>query len=200
MVNHFCAADAHWRVEPSPAFTDVQKDWLSTGGSLTARLATLGKVSVRVTREGVALSWDDEHAALDIAPRAPVWVREVILSVNGVPFVTAHSVVPLRESGSVWRAVRGLRTRPLADLLYGHNRVSRSALVSRRITIRHPLYRLTFTVLGNDCPHMLLARRSIFERHHAPLMVSECMLPALWQRTGSIVRDPEKPVHSSAWI
>jgi chorismate lyase len=193
MMNHFCAADTHWRFEPLPTFTDFQRDWLGRGGSLTARLATLGKVTVHVMREGVAPSWDDEHAVLDIAPRAPVWMREVILSVNGTPFVTAHSVVPLRESGSVWRAIRGLRTRPLADLLYGHNRISRSALVSRKITTGHPFYRLTFAVLGKDCPHVLLARRSVFERNGAPLMVSECMLPALWLRVGLIRRDPEKP-------
>jgi chorismate--pyruvate lyase len=30
------------------------------------------------------------------------------------------------------------------------------------------------------CPHALVARRSVFERYGAPLMVTECMLPALW--------------------
>jgi chorismate--pyruvate lyase len=29
-------------------------------------------------------------------------------------------------------------------------------------------------------PHSLLARRSVFERDGEPLMVTECMLPALW--------------------
>jgi chorismate--pyruvate lyase len=34
-------------------------------------------------------------------------------------------------------------------------------------------------------PHALVARRSVFERHGAPLMVTECMLPALWARLAS---------------
>jgi chorismate--pyruvate lyase len=95
MSIRFDAADAHWRVAPSPGLSAAQKDWLTRGGSLTAHLRALGAVAVRVTREGVALPWADEHAALGLAPRAPVWVREVVLSVDGVPFVAAHSIAPL---------------------------------------------------------------------------------------------------------
>ncbi len=127
---------------PLPGFSAAQKDWLTRGGSLTAHLRTLGAVAVRVTREAVALPWTDEHAALGLAPRAPVWVREVVLSVDGVPFVAAHSVAPLAASVGVWQATRRLRTRPLAELLYSDSSVARSSLVSRRLTARHPLYRL----------------------------------------------------------
>jgi chorismate--pyruvate lyase len=34
-------------------------------------------------------------------------------------------------------------------------------------------------------PQSLVARRSVFERHGAPLMVTECMLPALWAHLAS---------------
>jgi chorismate--pyruvate lyase len=180
MPIRFDAADAHWRVGPLPGFSAAQKDWLTRGGSLTAHLRTLGAVAVRVTREAVALPWTDEHAALGLAPRAPVWVREVVLSVDGVPFVAAHSVAPLAASVGVWQATRRLRTRPLAELLYSDSSVARSSLVSRRLTARHPLYRLAVQEIGTTSPHALVARRSVFERHGAPLMVTECMLPALW--------------------
>src|SRR5215813_11473741 len=112
MPIRFDAADAHWRVAPLPAFSPDQKDWLTRGGSLTAHLRTLGTVAVRVTREAVALPWDDEDRALNVAPRAPVWVREVVLSVDGVPFVAAHSIAPVAASTGVWQAMRRLRTRP----------------------------------------------------------------------------------------
>src|SRR3569623_1442511 len=92
MPIRFDAAAAHWRVAPSPGLGAAQKDWLTRGGSLTAQLRALGAVAVRVTREGVALAWADEHAALGLAPRAPVWVREVVLSVDAVPFVAAGRV------------------------------------------------------------------------------------------------------------
>ena len=73
-------------------------------------------MTVDVTREAVGQPWRDEAAALGIAPRTPVWVREVVLKVDGVPFVAAHSIVPLDASSGVWQAMRRLRTRPLAEL------------------------------------------------------------------------------------
>jgi chorismate--pyruvate lyase len=180
MLIRFDAADAHWRVVPLPGFSRDQKDWLTRGGSLTAHLRTLGAVAVRVTREAVALPWADEYTALGVKCRAPVWVREVVLSVDGTPFVAAHSIAPLAASVGVWQAMRRLRTRPLAELLYSDSSVSRSALVSRRLTARHPLYRLAAGEIGEAHPQALVARRSVFERHGAPLVVTECMLPALW--------------------
>ncbi|MBC8748030.1 chorismate--pyruvate lyase [Paraburkholderia sp. WC7.3g] len=184
MPIRFDPADAHWRVAPLPTFSAAEKDWLTRGGSLTAHLRALGVVTVRVTRETVALPWPDEAAALGLAPRAPVWVREVVLSVDGVPFVAAHSVTPRAVSVGVWQATRRLRTRPLAELLYSDSSVARSSLVSRRVGERHPLYRLAAPEIGGGArhaPHGLVARRSVFERHRAPLMVTECMLPALWE-------------------
>ncbi|MDR6388647.1 chorismate lyase [Paraburkholderia phenoliruptrix] len=185
MPIRFDAADAHWRVAPLPGLSAPQKDWLTRGGSLTAHLRVLGAVAVRVTREAVALPWADEHAALGLHARAPVWVREVVLSVDGVPFVAAHSVAPLAASVGVWQATRRLRTRPLAELLYSDSSVARSALVSRRVTGRHPLHRLAAREVGGTPPHAMVARRSVFERHGAPLMVTECFLPALWVHPAS---------------
>lgn len=196
MPIRFDAADAHWRVAPLPGFSAAQKDWLTRGGSLTAHLRALGVVAVRVTREAVALPWADEYAALGLVPRAPAWVREVVLSVDGVPFVAAHSVAPLAASVGVWQATRRLRTRPLAELLYSDSSVARSSLVSRRLTARHPLYRLAAGEAGGVPPHALVARRSVFERHGAPLMVTECMLPALWVHLASSAHTP--PAHPAS--
>ncbi|SAK76360.1 chorismate lyase family protein [Caballeronia fortuita] len=173
--------DAHWRVVPLPSLSDAQKDWLTRGGSLTAHLRTLGAVTVDVTREAVDIPWRDESNALDVTPRTPVWTREVTLKVDDVPFVVAHSIVPLSDSAGIWQSMRRLRTRPLAELLYSDSSVSRSVLVSRRIGARHPLYRLA-RMQTDERPHALVARRSVFERHGAPLMVTECMLDALWSR------------------
>jgi chorismate--pyruvate lyase len=197
MPIRFDAADAHWRVAPLPGLSAAQKDWLTRDGSLTAHLRALGEVAVKVTREGVALPWPDEFTALGLAPRAPVWVREVVLLVDGVPFVAAHSVTPRAASVGIWQATRRLRTRPLAELLYSDRSVARSALVSRRVNARHPLYRLAARELHAEAdaavstgmPHALVARRSVFERLGAPLMVTECMLPALWMYLAAL-REP----------
>jgi len=186
MSIRFDAADAHWRVTPLPALSADQKDWLTRGGSLTAHLRTLGRVEVRVTREALAMPWSDECAALGLAPRERAWVREIVLAVDGVPFVAAHSATPLAASHGVWQAMRRLRTRPLAELLYSDSGVARSALVSRRASGRHPLHALAARETpACDVPHAFIARRSVFERAGAPLLVTECMLPALWARLAS---------------
>jgi chorismate--pyruvate lyase len=99
--------------------------------------------------------------------------------------------------------------------------VARSALVSRRVTARHPLYRLAAREVGglppsgmprnemprnelpptelppNEMPpHALVARRSVFERHREPLMVTECFLPALWAHLAH-VSNPRSAAGSS---
>ncbi|MEM5318570.1 chorismate lyase [Paraburkholderia sp. JHI869] len=198
MPLRFDAANAHWRVTPLPALSADQKDWLTRGGSLTAHLRTLGRVVVRVTREAVDMPWSDECAALGLMPRERAWVREIVLEVDGVPFVAAHSVTPLAASQGVWQAMRRLRTRPLAELLYSDSGVARSALVSRRVSARHPLYALAareIMVEPKHAPHAFIARRSVFERAGAPLLVTECMLPALWSRLASGPLTHETGVH-----
>jgi chorismate lyase len=196
MPIRFDAADAHWRVAPLAAFSADQKDWLTRGGSLTAHLRALGAVEVRVTREAVAMPWSDECEALGLAPRERAWVREIVLAVDGVPYVAAHSATPLVASHGVWQAMRRLRTRPLAELLYTDSGVARSALVSRRVSARHPLHALAARETAGQAPHVYVARRSVFERHGAPLLVTECMLPALWAH---LARDaqPALSAHSA---
>jgi chorismate--pyruvate lyase len=180
--SHFNATYGSWRARSMPGFTTHQKYWLTLGGSLTAHLRTLGAVDIRVTREAVGLPWPDEYDALQLASRERVWIREVVLAVDGAPCVAAHTVTPLNASVGVWQAMRRLRTRPLAELLYGDAGVIRSALSSRRINARHPLYELGAAQVVGRSPYAFVARRSVFERQRAPLMVTECILPAFWER------------------
>jgi len=188
--------DAHWRIAPHAAFTDDRKDWLTRGGSLTAHLRTLGSVIVEVTREAVDIPWQDEWHALGVTPRTPVWTREVILRVDGVPLVAAHSIVALSHSTGVWQSMRRLRARPLAELLYSDSSVSRSMLASRVLTARHPMHRLASRQA--DTKHALVARRSVFERHGAPLMVTECMLDTLWAKLAAI-HGPHRREHARSY-
>ncbi len=172
-------AGSRWRLQPPAPASAAQKDWLTRPGSLTRHLSTLGRVEVKVMREHAARPWQDEAACLGISPRASVWLREVVLYVDGVAMVAAHSIAPLGASRGVWRAMRSLGTRPLAELLYADAAVRRSALSSQRLTARHPLFRYA-TAYDGSAASTLHARRSVFVRGDAPLMVTECMLPALW--------------------
>lgn len=193
----FSLVNIHWRVTPHASLSAHQKDWLTRPGSLTAHLRTLGQVTVEVTREAVDIPWQDEWRALGVTPRTPVWTREVVLKVDGVPFVAAHSIVALSHGNGIWQSMRRLRTRPLAELLYSDTSVSRSMLASRVLTARHPLYRLA--VRQAQAGHALVARRSVFVRYGAPLMVTECMLDALWRKLAASHGERHYREHARAY-
>ncbi len=179
----FNPANSQWRIAPRAIFSSTQKDWLSRGGSLTQHLTALGQFDVLLIREAVELGRADESACLGVNARTLLWVREVLLRVNGTPFVAARSVVPLAASRGVWRALRGLHTQSLSTLLYQDKSITRSVLASRRISRCHPLYRLA--CMGGakaSKTSTLAARRSIFVRKGVPLLVTECLLDTLWMR------------------
>jgi chorismate lyase len=191
-----CLSGSSWQPVPPAALSPVQKDWLTRGGGLTQRLCTLGRVQVQVVDERVGQGWSDELACLGLSARTPVWVREVVLYVDQVALVAAHSITPLRASRGTWQAIRSLGTRPLAELLYADPSVERSVLVNRRLTARHPLHR--YAARWTDARvTSLVARRSVFERHRTPLLVTECMLPALWQRLVAPHQTPTAHLHGA---
>lgn len=178
---------ALWTAVPGAALTRAQKDWVSRGGALTAHLAQFGKVTVRVVDEAIRAPWPDEvmtMASYGESPKAPfvVWTRDIVLHIDGLPCVAAHSITPLDASRADWKAMRALRTRPLADLLYADRTVRRSLLLSRRaVGRRDPLYRLAERAIATSLQaEPLVARRSLFERRRAPLLITECFLPDFW--------------------
>jgi chorismate--pyruvate lyase len=223
-----------WRVSPAASVARTRRVWLAAGGALTLHLAHVAgrhdaleqagtsayPVTVRVIKERREKPWTDEAPLLGRAARSVVWVREVELSIDGTPCVLAHSVTGLTDSRGRWRAMRTLRTRPLAVLLYKDPSVRRSSLTSRmvggvcdsrsrrssdplaRLYARHAASlpaldetgefgddrrdampsRANATIRFNSgTSRRLLARRSVFERNGAPLIITECFLPAFWQ-------------------
>jgi len=99
--------------------------WLKGGGSLTQRLRQLGSVTVAVQYQGTRRLWRTEQLALG---QRCGHVREVVLLVDGQPMVWARSVTSLRALRGPWRALKGLGSRPLAELLFSHARVQRGPL------------------------------------------------------------------------
>ncbi|AJC21847.1 chorismate--pyruvate lyase family protein [Pandoraea pulmonicola] len=187
MTFRFDVSGRRWQAVPSPVLSRHHKDWLTRGGALTRHLAALGRVSVRVVAERVMPADADQCRAIGVPLRTPMWARDVILLVDGEPVVVAHSVTPLAYSRSVWQAMRRLRTRPLADLLYHDPAVSRSVLVSSPLGPRHLLHGRARhdardPLVGANPRARLWARRSVFVRHGAPLLVTEAFLPRFWRR------------------
>ena len=159
--------------------------WLQAPGSLTARLRAHGKVTVQLSRQGRMTLWPQERMALGTSEGH---VREVVLLVDGRPAVWARSVTSLSAVKCPWQAIKGLGTRPLAELLFTRRQVQRDALVGERLPrksaershIAREWHRLGLDASG---PPPNWCRRSVFWHRGQPLQVMESFAPwvtALW--------------------
>jgi len=173
---------ACWRSRAPVSATPLQKHWLLRPGALTDGLRSVGGLHLRVLREARVSASADEAAALGVTVGAPVWVREVLMAIDGTAVVAARSLAQLTATYGVWQGMRRLRARPLADMLYHDRRITRSrfavARLQRPLAFYATLRRINpdWDVLGG-----LFARRSVFWRDGQPLLVAECFLPTFWQ-------------------
>ena len=153
--------------------------WLQAGGSLSARLAATGKVfSVQLLCQGRQALTIDEAKALGLAANRVGYAREVVLRVDGVPRVYARSVASHADSLGAWRAVRGLGTRPLADVLFTRSGITRRPMEFGKLAAADPMRRhvaQAWQQAGNGVLRQasLATRRSVFVRRGAPLLVME---------------------------
>jgi chorismate--pyruvate lyase len=151
--------------------------WLQAHGSLSARLAATGKVfSVQVLAQGLQPLTLDEAQAL--GARRVGYVREVLLRVDGAPMVYARSVTAHADSLGAWRSVRGLGNRPLADVLFKRTGITRQPLRFSQLKPPSPLQRHVAKAWqaatgARLIRETLAARRSVFTRHGAALLVME---------------------------
>jgi chorismate--pyruvate lyase len=174
---------AGWLASAPPVSDSTQRYWLFRPGALTAGLRRLGIFHLRVLAEYACSAPAEEARAMRLAPGAPVWVREVLMSIDGTPCVVARSLTPLAASRSVWQGMRRLRARPLADMLYHDRSVQRSKFVCRRLARGVPFYAIAHaTAVQADDHGPIYARRSVFWRAGQPLLVAEGFLPAFWKR------------------
>lgn len=174
---------SNWQDLASPSFSRIQSHWLFRPGALTAGLRELGTVKLRVVREHAEGLPRTEAWMLARASRSPVWVREIIMSIDGIDAVFARSFTPLVSSHGLWQGMRRLQTRPLADMLYHNPQITRSHFLACRLERGQPLYRSVRRALPGDdmqSPHGLVARCSVFWRLGQPLLVAECFLPGFW--------------------
>ena len=166
------------------------RQWLCAPGSLTARLRLLGAVRVEVIDQGRRRLWPQERRVLGCCVGD---VREVVLRIDERPAVWARSSVPARAVKGPWRAIRGLGTRPLAELLFTHRAVRRGPLQALRLS-QHSLASAHVvrqwqhlgrpklsgvegapTATAGRCPSW--ARHSLFHHHGQPLQVLEAFAP-----------------------
>ncbi|HOX66414.1 MAG TPA: chorismate lyase [Burkholderiaceae bacterium] len=162
------------------------RGWLQSDGSLSRRLARVfGRFEVQVLSQGAGPAQADELCVLRRSggvalSAARCHVREVMLWGNGQPLVYARSVLPAVQSRLAWRALRGLGSRPLADLLFGLRAASCARLGSSRMV---PLRARRLGARLGWAREPLWCRRSVFMRRGMPLLVTEWFAPSVCQCT-----------------
>jgi len=169
--------------------------WLTTPGSLTARLIAHSKeFRVQKLRQAGALCLADEARAIGLPRARRVWEREVLLRCDGRPVVFGHTVVPLNASANDWPLFSVLGERSLGTTLFYDPRVARGRLEFARIRPGHPLHARVAAALGASgaaaagnrdgadagCPYTTyFARRCVYRRRQGLLLVTEVFLPAV---------------------
>lgn len=161
--------------------TPTMADWLSNRDSLTARLVAHSK-AFRVQRlyQGVAKCLQDEFAEIGLKKAVQVVAREVILRCDERPVVYAHTILPLTANAHQWPLFAHLGNRSLGTTLFNDPLVQRGVLHYARLRPAHPLMRrIAQLSLFEPAQTYLFARRSVFMRHGARLLVTEVFLPTI---------------------
>jgi chorismate--pyruvate lyase len=164
------------------------RDWLTTEGSLTARLMSHSE-SFRVRRlhQSPAVCLADEARAIGLPRPGRVWEREVLLECDGRPRVFGHTVVPASCTASDWPLFSALGERSLGTTLFHDPLVRRGQLEYARIRAGHPLLARVRAALGGDeetgdessNDSLFYARRCVYRRHQGLLLVTEVFLPSV---------------------
>lgn len=175
-------SDSNWSIAAPTSSTPKEQYWLQRPGALTAGLRKLGHVDLRVVSEQKDTLPPAEAWMLQRPENSPIWVREIVMAIDGMDCVFARSFTPLSASLGLWQSMRQLQTRPLADILYNDPEITRSHFYTCRLTPDEPTFCSARLALGEPCPpaDQLLARSSVFWRNGEPLLVAECFLPHFW--------------------
>lgn len=140
--------------------------WLQEPGSITTRLRRQWPdLKVTVLGEGMLVPALDERARLGLWTGASCWVREVRLHANEQRLIHARTVIPAWGDSNPWKVVGELGRRPLGELLFGLPDLTRSPLEFALTAIG--------AAAGASLGRVIPARRCVFEREGAPLLLTE---------------------------
>lgn len=168
-----------WRAAPADDVPDALADWLGETGSLTERLVGLGRgFAVVVLAQHTAQAWPDECQALGLPVHATVQLREVALTLDGVPYVFARSLC--RQDSPVWTPVLARGSRSLGLTLFADSGMLRHPL---QFIAGQPAQLALLAQAQHACwPDLsgpLAARRSLFGAVNDALLVHEVFHPDL---------------------
>ncbi|MDO6462501.1 chorismate lyase [Granulosicoccaceae sp. 1_MG-2023] len=118
-----------WQSEP-PQVTETMRAWLTSSGSLTARVKQhcRGRFSVSVIRHERETATEAAAAALALEPGAEVLSREVLLCDDGQARVYAASLLPVCALTGRFAPLRELGAQPLGHWIFAEPQLIRSQM------------------------------------------------------------------------
>lgn len=158
------------------------QSWLSDTGSLTQKIerAIGQKLEVVVLRDCRQNLHSDESRYFHFKIRR-CRVREVLLCVNQVPLVMAHSIIPTASSCGSNHLILRLGKRPLGAVLFAKSHKHSKQKAWREITLLDKstaFWKKCFNRYG-DLPSPAWGRRTLYRLKAHPVLVTEVFLPSL---------------------
>lgn len=155
------------------------QQWLSTQGSLTARLRLLDpSLEVRVLSEQLERPLASESQSLNLEPNELAWVRCVLLRGGEKNWVYARTVIPNFSDNNPWISLQTLGNKPLGEVLFQDNTIQRTPFTFSRQALNLWPY-LAIHISVNPTQKIGYARRSVFSQQKYPLLLTEVFLPCL---------------------
>ncbi|SHI02647.1 chorismate--pyruvate lyase family protein [Ferrimonas marina] len=167
---------------PEPAPSPALALWLRDPNSLTLRLKSLcRRFDVERLREwrGPAM-----RAGPDWQQGDPLWHREVLLKLDGVPWVYALTEVPLATFAAGDIDFQNLGSQPLGEALFGASQMRRGPVEVARYAMDSRPAMVALSV-GQQPVEGLWGRGRTFRLSGRALRVNEVFLPYAEQRLGS---------------
>ncbi|MDD8060560.1 MULTISPECIES: chorismate--pyruvate lyase family protein [Shewanella] len=150
------------------------KDWLLAPGSLTQRLKShCHQFEVKVLGEHLLSPLEHEFPSHN----EPVWIREVLLCLDGTPWVFARTLIPQNILHTQSHHFQGLGTRPLGEVLFTSPDITPGDIEVAQFETCGRLAALA-TSLEQHVTSRLWGRRRYFNLLDSQLIVSEIFLPA----------------------
>lgn len=150
--------------------------WLTDTGSLTARLKQQCQhFAVEVLTEGIYPLSKDEQDKLQLTENRG-FVREVLLKLDGIPWVFARSVMPQSTLTGEQACLSQLGTNPLGAILFNAPDMKRSDIEIAEFISKSPVQTLS-SQISSRARLALFGRRSRFLLSGKALLVSEIFLP-----------------------
>ncbi|MGS0674165.1 chorismate--pyruvate lyase family protein [Shewanella sp. 0m-4] len=154
---------------PTPPF----KDWLLSTCSLTQKLKKqCTHFEVRVLGEDTLIPPVEEAFGNE-----SMWIREVLLVLDGIPWIFARTLIPGRLLEKKQQDFLGLGGRPLGELLYSTDEFTPGRIEVAHFEACSKIAKLAKS-LQQDVSEELWGRRRYFQHETEQLVVSEVFLPA----------------------